>query len=141
MNEHSRRPGYILVIEDDPDLRLVETELLTEEGFEVHAAAEGVAALEILAQMGPPALVVLDLRMPGMNGWDVAARMRSEEDWKNVPLVVVAAHYRITEEATALGARAWLHKPVSVHELLAVVERVHAERTGGVDLSDANEAL
>lgn len=133
MNQLSRRPGYILVIEDDLDLRLVQTELLTEEGYDVQAAADGVAALEILAERGPPTLTILDLRMPGMNGWDFATRLRVEDAWKHVPLVVVSAHYRIAEEATALGARHWLHKPVSIRELLDVVERIHAERTGGVD--------
>ena len=91
-------------------------------------AADGVEALELVERIGPPAVILLDLRMPRMNGWDFAERLRRRPRWRDIPLVVVAAHYRIAEEAAAVGARAWLHKPVSIDEMLRVIERVYAER-------------
>lgn len=130
MDEHGPRPT-ILVVEDDPDLRLVHSEILSHEGYAVLTAADGIEALDVVEHEGPPAVILLDLRMPRMNGWDLAERLRQRPAWRDIPIVVVAAHYRIAEEAAAIGARAWLHKPVNIEHLLAVVGRIYAERTDG----------
>lgn len=126
-----RRQAYILVVEDDPDLRALHAEILEDAGHAVRSARDGVEALEVIDRDGAPAVIVLDLRMPRMNGWDFAERLRRRPRWRDIPLVVVAAHYRIAEEAAAVGARAWLHKPVSIDEMLRVIERVYAERVEG----------
>lgn len=130
MDEPGQRPT-ILVVEDDPDLRLVHSEILSHEGYEVLTAADGVEALEVVENDGPPAMILLDLRMPRMNGWDLAERLRQRPAWRDIPVVVVAAHYRIADEAAAIGARAWLHKPVSIDVLLRVVGQIFAESTDG----------
>jgi CheY-like chemotaxis protein len=130
MDEPGKLPT-ILIVEDDPDLRLVHSEILSHEGYAVLTAADGVEALELVENQGPPAMILLDLRMPRMNGWDLAKRLRQQPGWRDIPIIVVAAHYRIAEEATAIGARAWLHKPVSIDLLLRVVGRVFAERADG----------
>lgn len=117
----------ILIVEDDPDLRLVHSEILSHEGYTVIAAADGVEALELVENEGPPAMILLDLRMPRMNGWDLAKRLRERAGWRDIPIIVVAAHYRIADEAAAIGARAWLHKPVSIDLLLSVVGGIYAE--------------
>jgi putative two-component system response regulator len=118
----TRRDGYLLLVEDDPDLRLIESEILESEGYRVHAAADGLEALEILGrEPEPPVVVLLDLRMPRMNGWDLAARLRADPAWRDIPIIVVAAHYAIADEAAAIGARTWLHKPVSIDDLLREV--------------------
>jgi CheY-like chemotaxis protein len=119
--------NYILIVEDDADLRSVETEVLGAEGFDVRAAADGIEALEAIETAGTPALILLDLRMPRLNGWDLVARLRSDERLQHVPLVVVAAHYAIAQEAATIGARAWLHKPVSIDHLVSVVRREFGE--------------
>jgi CheY-like chemotaxis protein len=130
MDEPGKLPT-ILIVEDDPDLRLVHSEILSHEGYAVRTAADGVEALELVENEGPPAMILLDLRMPRMNGWDLARRLRQQPRWRDIPLIVVAAHYRIAEEAAAIGAQAWLHKPVSIDLLLSVVGRIYAERTDG----------
>ncbi|HYI67573.1 MAG TPA: response regulator [Candidatus Limnocylindrales bacterium] len=130
MDEPGRR-ATILVVEDDPDLRLVHSEILSHEGYTVLAASDGVEALELVESEGPPAMILLDLRMPRMNGWDLAKRLRQRPGWRDIPLVVVAAHYRIADEAAAIGARAWLHKPVSIDVLLRVVAQIYTESTNG----------
>ena len=121
MDPPGRRPT-ILVVEDDPDLRLVHSEILSHEGYTVVAASDGVEALELVDDEDPPAMVLLDL---------LAKRLRLRPGWRDIPIVVVAAHYRIADEAAAIGARAWLHKPVSIDLLLRVVGQIYAERTHG----------
>jgi CheY-like chemotaxis protein len=121
---------YILIVEDDADLRSVEAEVLGAEGFDVRTASDGIEALEAIETSGTPALILLDLRMPRLNGWDLAARLRSNEKLRSVPIVVVAAHLAIAQEAAVIGARAWLHKPVSIDHLLSVVRSIFGEPRG-----------
>jgi CheY-like chemotaxis protein len=121
----SRSNGrYILIVEDDADLRAVEAEVLTADGHHVRTAGDGIEALETIEASGAPALILLDLRMPRLNGWDFAARVRDDPALHDVPIVIVAAHFAIAEEAASLGARAWLHKPVSIDHLITVVRGV-----------------
>lgn len=124
--------GYILVVEDDADLRLLHVEVLEDAGHAVRSAEDGLEALEVIDRHGPPVVVVLDLRMPRMNGWDLAARLRADPDLRDISIVVVAAHYQIREEAAALGAQAWLHKPVSIDDLASVVGRCYADALGSL---------
>ncbi len=114
----------VLVVEDDPELRTIYEEVLSDGGFAVTAARDGVDALEKLAAGVDPCVLVIDLRMPRMSGWELADRLRADERWDRVPLVVVAAYYRIAEEAERLGAQAWLQKPIDLGRLVRVVEDV-----------------
>ncbi len=122
---------FILIVEDDPDLRLVHSEILQEEGYAVLTAADGAEALDLIHRAGPPALILLDLRMPKLNGWDFVRHLRRHDHLNEVPFIVVAAHYQIAEEAAALGATAWLQKPVGIDELLSAVDHAYAEQTAG----------
>lgn len=114
----------VLVVEDDPELRTIYQEVLSDGGFDVLAARDGVAALEILDGGTTPCALVIDLRMPRMSGWELADRLRADGRWQEVPLIIVAAYYRIAEEAERLGARAWLQKPIDLGRLVGVVEEV-----------------
>jgi CheY-like chemotaxis protein len=130
MTTNGSEGQYILIVEDDADLRSVEAEVLGAEGFDVRTASDGIEALEAIETSGTPALILLDLRMPRLNGWDLAARLRSNEKLRSVPIVVVAAHLAIAQEAAVIGARAWLHKPVSIDHLLSVVRSIFGEPRG-----------
>jgi chemosensory pili system protein ChpA (sensor histidine kinase/response regulator) len=112
----------VLVVEDDPELRTIYQEVLSDGGFEVIAARDGVDALEILDGEWTPCVLVLDLRMPRMSGWELAARLRADDRWDHLPLIIVAAYYRIAEEAERLGAHAWLQKPIDIGRLVGIVE-------------------
>jgi CheY-like chemotaxis protein len=107
----------VLVVEDDPALREVYAGSLSELGYAVRIAGDGEAALNELASDWKPCVVFLDLRMPGMDGWEFARRLRAEDKWKDLPIVVVAAHFRIDQEAREVGAAAWLQKPFDLGRL------------------------
>lgn len=107
----------VLVVEDDPGLREVYAETLELAGHDVRRAAEGSGALAVLESGWTPCVVFLDLRMPGMDGWQLARHIRTEEPWKDIPIVVLAAHYRIDREARDIGAIAWLQKPFDLRRL------------------------
>lgn len=112
----------VLVVGDDPELRTIYQEVLSDGGFKVVAARDGLDALEILDGGAMPCVMVLDLRMPRMSGWELADRLHADGRWRHVPLIVVAAYYRIAEEAERLGAHAWLQKPIDLSRLVGAVE-------------------
>ncbi len=106
----------ILVIDDDADIRDAVTEVLSFEGFEVFAAAEGEQGLVRCRQLRPD-LILLDLMMPGMNGWDFLRALRREEPIARTPVVVVSALGRVPE----LQVAGFLPKPFGLDALVALV--------------------
>ena len=84
------REGPILVVEDDPDARERVRRVLERDGWEVVEAGNGLQALALLAELRPQ-LIVLDLMMPEMDGFELAARLRSDERWRALPVLVLSA--------------------------------------------------
>ncbi len=115
------RAGPILVVEDDPDLLALMEMILVDAGRGVRTAPEGAAALERAAEQ-LPSLVFLDMRMPGMNGWDFAREFRARHG-RACPIVVVTAAENARQRAEEIGADAWLAKPFDIDEVLALVDR------------------
>ena len=115
-------PTRILVVEDDPEVRDALTFLLTEEGYSVTAAADGQEALDHLRGPARPWLVLLDLMMPGMNGWQFMDEVRVHPGLRQVPIVVVSA-YGSADGVRSVGATDYLKKPFDPETLLAVVSR------------------
>jgi CheY-like chemotaxis protein len=107
----------VLVVEDDPSLREIYASALRSFGHDVRTASDGTAALATLNNGWRPCVVFLDLRMPGMDGWELSRRLREDERWSALPVVVVAAHFRIDQEAAEIGAVAWLQKPFDLARL------------------------
>jgi CheY-like chemotaxis protein len=99
-------PGYVLVVEDDLDMRDLLTLILNSEGSRVRPAANGAAALAI-AVSEPPTLVVTDLRMPEMDGLDLLRALRERPELASIPVVVYTAYgignARVTEAASLPG--------------------------------------
>jgi CheY-like chemotaxis protein len=112
MDEHR-----VLVVEDDPSLREIYAGALEGFGHDVRTASDGAAALAALANGWEPCIVFLDLRMPGMDGWEFSRRLRENDRYQGVRVVVVAAHFRIDQEAAAIGADGWLQKPFDLTRL------------------------
>ena len=107
----------VLVVEDDPALREIYAGALRGYGHEVRTAGDGAEALERLKNGWEPCVVFLDLRMPGMDGWELSRRLQADDRWRDVPVVVVAAHFRIDREAAEIGASSWLQKPFDLARL------------------------
>jgi DNA-binding response OmpR family regulator len=112
--------GTILVVDDDPGILDAVAELLRIEGYEVETAANGAAALESIAR-SRPALMLLDMRMPALDGWGVA-RMLAERGIR-VPTLVMTAARDGASWASEIGADGYLAKPFGIGDLLEAVRR------------------
>jgi len=109
----------VLVVDDDPDILDALSEILEVEGYDVQRARNGREALQRLEQ-GLPDLVLLDLMMPVMDGWEFA---RSLDPDARPPIIVLSADRNVSVKAQEIGALGWLAKPFELSELLAVVRR------------------
>lgn len=120
-----RVPARILVADDDPViLRLLEVNLGLE-GFEVETAAGGEEALA-QAKEDPPALILLDVMMPGMNGWDVARSLKGDRHTAAVPVILLSARAQDEDRRRGeeLGVEAYITKPFDPAELAALIRRL-----------------
>jgi DNA-binding response OmpR family regulator len=117
----------ILVIEDDADIRELVASVLAEEGFDVDTAADGRAGLRSVEEHMPD-VIVLDMRMPVMDGWEFAARFHAAHG-DDAPIVVLTAAEDVRKRAEEVGAKAWVSKPFGLDALVDTVARV-ADRGG-----------
>ena len=115
----------VLIVDDDPDIRDAVGECLRYEGYDVHSAADGRDALARLEYGLRPDVILLDLMMPVLNGFDVLEALKSRPEWKSIPVVIVSAN-RGYEAEDLSGAVSILRKPVNVDRLLAAVEQAVA---------------
>ncbi len=112
----------ILVVDDDPDILEALSEILEAEGFEIRRARNGKEALERL-EPDPPQLILLDLMMPVMDGWEFAQRMRQRPSVADIPLIVLSADRNVGSKALDIGAVGHLAKPFELNDLLEMVRR------------------
>lgn len=124
MLQSPRLASSVLVVEDDLDLREMMVQVLWLEGFNVTTAENGQVALSQLAHEPKPRLIVLDLMMPVMDGWQFRQHQCARPDLADIPVVVVSA---VPEHAAGIGAADILPKPINIDRLLAAVRR-HYER-------------
>jgi CheY-like chemotaxis protein len=113
--------GRVLIVEDDESTRELLAEIIAEQGCEARTAADGAAALA-LVQEWPPSLILLDLRLRGMDGYEFARRYR-ELPSPHAPIVVLSASWESARALEAIGAVERVDKPFDLQELLDVVER------------------
>jgi CheY-like chemotaxis protein len=114
----------ILVVEDDAATRDAVSLALEDEGYSVTGVANGQEALLHLRQtVPPPNLILLDLRMPVMNGWEFRKQQTQDPALKSIPVVVVSADVSVPQKAAALGATEYLIKPVDFDKLIKAVQR------------------
>lgn len=116
---------YVLVVDDDADIREIVTLVLEANGYRVATAADGAEALALLRREPGCSAVVLDLMMPGLNGWEFRAIQRSDPAIAPIPVVVISSVRNLRDHAEQLGAAALLQKPVDMAELLSAVERFY----------------
>lgn len=111
----------VLVVEDDLDLLALMEIILADAGYRVRTAREGRAALARVAEE-MPGVILLDMRMPGMNGWDFAREFRARHG-RACPIVVVTAAENARLRAEEIGAEAWLSKPFDLQDVVRTVAR------------------
>jgi len=111
----------VLIVEDDAELRDMMAQLLTLEGFVAATVANGREALEYLRRGDRPDIILLDLMMPVMDGWEFRRKQQSDPDLATVPVVVLSAldHRRAAE----VDAVAFLKKPLDFDRLLELVRQ------------------
>src|SRR5512140_1609952 len=113
--------GPIAVVDDDTDLRETLGELLYEEGYDARLFENGRKALDFLRSGGRPKLILLDLMMPDMNGWQFREEQLKDADLKDIPVVVMTASRGF--DAHPIAAQEILYKPIGLGELMDAVER------------------
>lgn len=110
----------VLIIDDEEGIRETLQMALELEGYEVQAAANGKEGLEALERIRRPCLILVDLMMPVMNGWEFAAAIHQNAQLSTIPVVVVTA---FTDRAHDVPANAVLRKPINLDALLAIVHQ------------------
>jgi DNA-binding response OmpR family regulator len=125
-------PIPILVAEDEDTVRNVLCLYLKEQGYEVHEAADGVEALEV-AKAVQPRLVILDITMPKMNGWEVARRLRKASDTADIKLLMLSGIGRdvLCAGLPVLGGDMGLDKPFELEELEEAMQTLLASNSSG----------
>jgi CheY-like chemotaxis protein len=116
------RARRVLLVEDDRWIREVLGEALLDEGWEARDAADGHEAIEVLATWRPD-VIVLDLMLPGMDGWQFRAAQRAHPALAGIPVVVVSASRRAEETAAELSVAAIVTKPFDLPHLLHAIAR------------------
>lgn len=113
---------YVLVVEDDHDIRAALEDLLRDEGYEVRVAADGLEALAILRTTPQaPALAIVDLMMPRMTGWELADAMHGDAMLAAIPILVMSAGESSGDAHTAIRGLPFFRKPILAAALLEQV--------------------
>jgi CheY-like chemotaxis protein len=117
----------VLVVDDDPDLRAVLSDVLSDQGCRVAEAEDGARALELLGALTPD-LIITDLSMPEMTGWTLLNELEADSRLAQIPVAVLSAW----AESPPPGVMKVLHKPVDLSNLLGLLDAVaHARVTHG----------
>ncbi|WP_108446600.1 response regulator transcription factor [Halomonas denitrificans] len=118
----------VLVVDDEPNIVLSLEFLMQQAGFEVDTAEDGESALSRIAESAPD-LLLLDISLPGISGFDVLERLRADPAHARLPIVMLTAHGREVEreKGLALGADDYVTKPFSTQALVEKVKTLLAE--------------
>ncbi len=131
--------GPILIVDDDPSIREMLADLLTDEGYEVVLAVDGLDALDCVREHRP-ALIVLDMLMPRMDGLDFAQAYHAMPR-PHAPIILLSAsqNHAGTQPAAQIGARIVINKPFDLARLLRAIDTVFNEQAGasGPGLEDS----
>lgn len=117
--------GVLLVVEDDPQMRGVLKEVLINEGYTVFEAYDGVNALEVLRKLAaPPDMIIADIMMPRMDGFELLRRVREAEAWMHVPVTFLTAldNPKDMLRGKELGAEDYITKPFLIGDFLKLID-------------------
>ena len=115
----------IIIVEDEESLLKLESILLSSRGYEVIGFSDGVAAIEGISRIIPD-LVILDIMLPGMDGFEVCRRIRNDPALSSIPVIMLTARKNTLDVQRGLqaGADAYLTKPFKSAELIGTIERI-----------------
>lgn len=122
MHDVNPAPGRVLVVEDNPDVLAAVVDALTERGYSVDSATDGLKALALLRIVPQPDVILLDLMMPRVDGAHFLAELRQIPAFQSVPVILMTANQLSSHQFRDLNASALLAKPFSVKDLLATVD-------------------
>ncbi|HEX2572667.1 MAG TPA: response regulator [Polyangia bacterium] len=120
---NSGQSSCVCLVEDDPDIRGVIREFIYREGFGVVCASNGEEALAALRSGTRPRLILLDLIMPVMNGWDFLRERAKDADLANVPVVLLSGDGEVEKHAESYAVAGCLRKPIDMESLIETVRR------------------
>ena len=119
----------ILVVDDEPDIALICKLALNLAGYEVDQADTGQSALDYLADHSPD-VVLLDLRLPDLSGWEVLEKLREREQLAGLRVILFSAHASAAQSAVEAGCVSFIAKPFTPDDLVAHVEAAMQTRNG-----------
>lgn len=119
----------ILIVEDDPDFRFAISQIVRDEGYRVETAPDGKAALDKLRWGLRPHLILLDLRMAIMNGWDFRTEQKKDPALAGIPVVAMTAGNWKQGDLNEFTARA--EKPIDLDQLRAILDQHRSDEGGG----------
>jgi DNA-binding response OmpR family regulator len=118
--ERSAAP-HVLLVEDDEEIREELAEVLREDGYDVDAVPDATVASHNMKSSAPPDLILLDLRMPGVDGWQLRDAQLEDPRLAAVPVCLLSAEGDVKQTAEELGVAAWVSKPFALPALLETV--------------------
>jgi CheY-like chemotaxis protein len=123
MSEPSKKKT-VLVVDDDDAIRILITHLLEREGFAVRNAINGMDALEYLKKNPTgPSLILLDLRMPVLDGWQFRTIQLADPTWSKIPVIVITSLKTVENDIVSIKAAGYCHKPLQVDLLVQMVHQ------------------
>ena len=127
----------VLLVDDEPDNVEVMTETLEHNGMTIQSASNGQLGLQILQHFHPD-LILLDLSMPVMDGWQALRHIKANSSWEGIPVVGISAHaiHGDKERALAAGFDGYLTKPINVRTLIGDLRQALSKYPGKTTLTD-----
>lgn len=122
MKIEEARKKTILIVEDEKDILFTLREFLESENYHVLVAENGSEAMELLKNSGIPDLILLDMKMPVMNGWEFAIEFLDKHDHQS-PIVVITAAADAEQRAKDISAVGWVEKPFDLDVLLRTIKK------------------
>jgi PleD family two-component response regulator len=142
MNQPQAAKGDILIVDDTlPNLRLLST-MLMEHGYEVRGVPNGAMALTVI-RSSPPDLILLDITMPGLDGYEVCQQLKADSETQDIPVIFISALGEILDKVRAfsVGGVDYVTKPFQIEEILVRIKTHLTIRNLQRELQQANEEL
>jgi DNA-binding response OmpR family regulator len=119
-------PKKIMVVDDEPDILFTVGQMLEISGYEVIKAQDGNTAIQKLNELqSKPDLILLDIMMPNLSGWDVAAKIKENPEWKNIPIIFLTAKGdTMSIGMGGLASEDYIVKPFDIQDLKVRVEKI-----------------